>query len=154
MLCHLYKSPQLCHTPRVIARAHTSYGYDEVILLSPRSSHSSHSKPGRKRKLTLTPLSAIQVLPAPSIKALFKAVVSQDPLRVQAMIERGLTTGDPTKAYPYIQLAAHYLDGKPVETVKHQGDAQQPMRVIFELHRLSDSAVTLPSSTSSIKALP
>src|SRR5881296_2038216 len=99
-------------------------------------------KPGRKRKLTLTPLSAIQVQPAPSIKALFKAVVSQDPLRVQAMIERGLTTGDPTKAYPYIQLAAHYLDGKPVETVKHQGDAQHPMTVVPG----SCAAPALPSS--------
>src|SRR5712691_5150830 len=69
-----------------------------------------------------------------SISALFRRIASEEPEIIHQAIRRGFTSLKPTDAYPYVQLAAYYLDGKPVETVKHQGDAQHPMTVVLELH--------------------
>jgi len=90
-----------------------------------------------------------------SIAELFRRIASEEPEIIHAAIRRAFTSLKPTDAYPYVQLAAYYLDGKPVETVKHQGDAQHPMTVVLELHGTSaEQKSTSTVVTVPLKALP
>jgi len=56
-----------------------------------------------------------------SIKAVFADVASTDPALITRAIRKGLAAAPP-KSFPYLQLAAYYIDGKPAETVRVQPD--------------------------------
>lgn len=49
-----------------------------------------------------------------SVRAIFAEVAAEQPGLLRDAILRGIQA-DPPKSYPYLQLAAHYLDGKPAE---------------------------------------
>lgn len=49
-----------------------------------------------------------------SVRAIFAEVAEEQPALLRDAILRGIQA-DPPKSYPYLQLAAHYLDGKPAE---------------------------------------
>lgn len=86
-------------------------------------------RPGR-------PLGAKDKLPRSakaSIKKIFEEVGSTDPEMIRAAIMRGLQA-EPPKSFPYLQLAAAYVDGRPVETVK----VEVGMRQVRFAHRFYD----------------
>ena len=102
----------------------------------------------------------------PTVKDAFHTVyhqiLSEEPDLIMAAVYRGLQSKKPQETYPYLQLASYYGYGKPVETVKHQGDAQHPMTVVLELHGTSSSdqkatstvVVSPPTVIGPLKALP
>lgn len=60
-----------------------------------------------------------------SVVRVLEAVVSDDPELVAQAILRGLR-GKPRESFPFVQLAAHYLDGKPKESIDLNGNLQMP----------------------------
>lgn len=52
-----------------------------------------------------------------SVKAVLEKIQSEDPGLIEKAIRKGLA-GNPREAFVYVQLAAHYFDGKPIETIK------------------------------------
>ena len=86
-----------------------------------------------------------------TIKAAFQTVYHQllqtAPELFEEALARGIKSKKPQEAFAYLQIASHYCYGKPVETVKHQGDAQHPMTVVLELHGTTSSSDPQPSST-------
>lgn len=52
-----------------------------------------------------------------SIRAVYQELATEKPELFRTAIERGLRASAP-KSFQYVQLGAHYLDGKPIETVK------------------------------------
>lgn len=60
-----------------------------------------------------------------SIKAVFEKVQQDDPKLIEQAVLRGLR-GKPRESFPFIQLAAHYIDGKPAETVKLNAPVMLP----------------------------
>jgi len=103
----------------------------------------------------------------PTVKDAFHTVyhqiLSEEPDLIMAAVYRGLQSKKPAEAFAYLQIASHYCYGKPVETVKHQGDAQHPMTVVLELHGTTSSSdpkatstvmVSPPTVIAPIKALP
>lgn len=65
-----------------------------------------------------------------SIKHVFEEVATEDPELIRTAVLRGLR-GRPREAFPYVQLAAFYLDGKPAETIKLNAPPMQPPYVII-----------------------
>ena len=63
-----------------------------------------------------------------SIALLFQELGQEDRARWKAAIRRVMRLGGRT-AFPYYQMAAHYLDGKPVERVQVEGT--QPIQIIM-----------------------
>jgi len=59
-------------------------------------------------------------LPGGSVRATCQWLANERPELLHDAIVRGLAAGPP-KSFPYVQLAAYYLDGKPVERVMLQG---------------------------------
>jgi hypothetical protein len=51
-----------------------------------------------------------------SIKAIMREMVSKDPQLIERALRDGLNA-DPPRSYPYLALAAAYLDGRPTENV-------------------------------------
>jgi len=63
-----------------------------------------------------------------SVALLFRELGEEDRERWKATIQRVMRVGG-RAAFPYFQLAAHYLDGKPADKVNVQ--ATQPINIIF-----------------------
>jgi hypothetical protein len=78
--------------------------------------------PGRKNKVP----HSFKV----SIKQVFEKVATDDPELMEKAVLRGLK-GKPRESFPFLQLAAYYIDGKPAETVKLQPPAMLPPMQIF-----------------------
>jgi len=55
-----------------------------------------------------------------SVRAIFIDVAENDPALLREVIIRGIQA-NPPKSFSYLQLAAHYLDGKPVERLQIKG---------------------------------
>lgn len=55
-----------------------------------------------------------------SIKQVFENIATDDPELIKTAVLRGLK-GKPREAFPFLQLAAHYIDGKPADTVNVNG---------------------------------
>ncbi len=106
--------------------------------------------PGTKNKIPATIKAAFQTV--------YHQLLKEEPEVFEAALRRGITSKKPTEAFAYLAIASHYVYGKPVETVKHQGDAQHPMTVVLELHKTpapdASSTGTLPVQLPTIKALP
>jgi len=110
---------------------------------------------GAKSKVPLTVKAAFQTV--------YHQLLQTAPELFEEALARGIKSKKPAEAFAYLQIASHYCYGKPVETVKHQGDAQHPMTVVLELHGTTSSSDPQPSSTvvvsppaviAPIKALP
>jgi hypothetical protein len=56
-----------------------------------------------------------------SIKHVFEDIAATDPALIRKAILKGLK-GRPREAFPYVQLAAAYIDGKPADTVNITGN--------------------------------
>lgn len=66
-----------------------------------------------------------------SIKKVFEDVATDDPELIKAAVLRGLK-GKPRESFPFLQLAAHYIDGKPADTVNVNGaQAATPWVVVL-----------------------
>ena len=52
-----------------------------------------------------------------SVRAILAEVASENPNLIRGAILRGLKAAPP-KSFQYLQLAAHYLDGRPVERLE------------------------------------
>lgn len=61
-----------------------------------------------------------------SIKRIAADIAGKDPDLIENAIRDGLKAKPPA-SFQYLQLAAHYLDGKPGETVEHK--FPDPVRV-------------------------
>ena len=51
-----------------------------------------------------------------SIKKVFEDIASTEPTLIEKAVRAGLASAPP-KSFAYVQLAAHYLDGKPTDKV-------------------------------------
>ncbi len=60
-----------------------------------------------------------------SIRRYIARLVGKNPASVKRALRRGLFSYDPKVAFPYVQLATHMLDGKPVESIKMHLDKPQ-----------------------------
>lgn len=58
-----------------------------------------------------------------SVRALLEHLASEKPELYERAIKPGLAAGG-ARSYPFVALAAAYLDGKPVERVQLQADAR------------------------------
>lgn len=56
-----------------------------------------------------------------SIKALYERLADEQPALFEQALVKGLKARAPF-SFQYLQMGAHYLDGKPAETVKFQPD--------------------------------
>ncbi len=87
-----------------------------------------------------------------SIKAIYRKLVDLQPELFENAIVRDLKHGKGMAPFQHVQLAAHYLDGKPVETVKMEGTPMGPTSIEFVLARpnpaeLSEPQKELPAVT-------
>jgi hypothetical protein len=64
-----------------------------------------------------------------SIKAMYEKLATEHPELFENAITRDLKMKRGTAAFHHVQLAAHYLDGKPADTVK-LGNDDGPLLVI------------------------
>ena len=62
-------------------------------------------------------------LPGGSIRAMCKWLAEERPELYRDAIVRGLRARE-ARSFPFVQLAAHYLDGKPIERVQVVADAR------------------------------
>ena len=62
-------------------------------------------------------------LPSGSIRAMCKWLAEERPELYRDAIVRGLRARE-ARSFPFVQLAAHYLDGKPVERLLVQADTR------------------------------
>ena len=97
---------------------------------------------GSKNKIPATLKAAFQTV--------YHQLLSTAPELFEEALERGIKSKKPQEAFAYLQIASHYVYGKPVETIKHQGDAQHPMTVVLELHGTSEAQ----KSTSTVVSVP
>ena len=67
---------------------------------------------------------------AASVKRILKEIVGIEPDLIRAAIIDGLSA-PPPRSFPYIALAAAYLDGKPI-------DAEPPIQAIADLSELTN----------------
>ncbi len=65
-----------------------------------------------------------------SIRQVFEDIASEDPELIRAAVRAGLTA-PPPKSFPYLQLAAAYVDGKPADEIKMRIE-RPPIRIINE----------------------
>jgi hypothetical protein len=65
-----------------------------------------------------------------SIKRVFEDLATDEPDLIRAAVLRGLR-GRPRESFPYVQLAAHYIDGKPADTVKLESPHASPCVVVL-----------------------
>ena len=65
-----------------------------------------------------------------SVKKLLEEVVTENPERIRKTVRRGISRGG-SVGFQYVQLSAHYLDGKP--PVKLQLEPTQPIH--FHFHK-------------------
>jgi len=56
-----------------------------------------------------------------SLKKIFKDIATEDPAMLRKALEDGLSA-KPPYSFQYLQLAAHYIDGKPSDKVEHDGN--------------------------------
>jgi hypothetical protein len=79
-----------------------------------------------------------------SIRAVFEEVATEDPELIRRAVRAGLEA-PPPKSFPYLQLAAFYVDGRPVEDIKLQIEPPKPvvMRQEFPDGRVEE-LVTVP----------
>jgi hypothetical protein len=89
---------------------------------------------GRGRKTKVDPNTPVgnttlAKLEKASVKRILKDIVGTQPELVRDAIIKGLSA-DPPRSFPYIALAAAYLDGKPV-------DAEPPSERIVDLSNLT-----------------
>jgi len=61
-----------------------------------------------------------------SIRAALAQLATEEPKLIEAAIRRGLQAKD-GRAFPFVQLAAYYLDGKPVQRLQ----VDQQSRMLF-----------------------
>jgi hypothetical protein len=73
---------------------------------------------------------------AVSVKRIMRDLVDREPHLVEEGLRRGLQA-DPPRSYPYLALAASYIDGRPPEQINIEANVQTQASV--ELSRLSNS---------------
>lgn len=66
-----------------------------------------------------------------SIKAMYEKLATEHPEMFEGAIKRDLTARHGTAAFHHVQLAAHYLDGKPKEQLELSGEVAAPPQVTF-----------------------
>jgi len=58
-----------------------------------------------------------------SLKRVFHEIATDDPQIIKDAIRDGLQA-KPPYSFQYVQLAAHYIDGKPSDKVEHEGTVE------------------------------
>lgn len=76
-----------------------------------------------------------------SVKRALEDIARAKPELIREALERGLQA-PPPKSFPYLQLAAYYLDGRPAETVKVEGD--RPSVFVIGLQQPRHDPLALP----------
>ena len=66
-------------------------------------------------------------VPRASIRGAIRAVAAKDPALFETILRKGLGLAAPSN-FRYLELCAHYLDGKPTQAVAF--DTDQPLKVI------------------------
>lgn len=64
-----------------------------------------------------------QLYPRGTIKGVIEYIANDCPQVVGRAFRKGLNS-PPPRSFPYLQLAAYYLDGKPVERIQVQTDTR------------------------------
>ena len=67
-----------------------------------------------------------------SIKALYEKLATEQPELFENAITRDLENRRGIAAFHHVQLAAHYLDGKPADIVKLGNDDEGPLLVLVK----------------------
>lgn len=65
-----------------------------------------------------------------SVKAMYEKLATERPELFESAITRDLQNRRGIAAFHHVQLAAHYLDGKPADTVKLGNDEEGPLLVV------------------------
>lgn len=69
-----------------------------------------------------------------SIRYLYEELAKAQPELFRSALVRGLKAAAP-KNFPYLQMGAHYLDGKPTESVRLTGDKDAPLAFTLVLDK-------------------
>jgi len=56
-----------------------------------------------------------------SLKKVLTDIATENPAMIREAIERGINA-KPPYSFSYLQLAAHYIDGKPSDKIEHEGN--------------------------------
>jgi len=78
-----------------------------------------------------------------SVKAIYEEIASNDPGIIRRAIVRGLSA-PPPKSFPYVQLGAHYLDGKPTEPKEPDQFEEDLASFLANAHRLRADSRAVP----------
>lgn len=112
--------------PRRTSPAHrTKSTWTQANCPTPRGTTPKH-KVGRPIGSTnLAPIGTAKAaaLPRDTIAGLFKYIGAHEPHLYYRAIERGLAAGG-ARSFPFVSLAAAYMDGKPVERLLIQADSR------------------------------
>lgn len=63
-----------------------------------------------------------------SLKVVFEEVCAEHPDVLHAAMLAGFRAGAP-KSFPYLQLAAHYIDGRPITVLELTGKGGGPIKI-------------------------
>jgi hypothetical protein len=74
-----------------------------------------------------------------SIKAIFEAISSEQPELLRDAMVKGLKAKAP-KSFPYLQLAVHYIDGRPRQAIELTGADDKPITFTLRLDPHADEA--------------
>ena len=72
-----------------------------------------------------------------SIAKAYAELAAEEPTLYKDRIRRDVKSGRGSVGFHHIQLAAYYLDGKPVETVKVNGLSAAPIVVVLPPDQVS-----------------
>jgi hypothetical protein len=106
-------SEQREHHRRAVVDAHVDKVWLKVRLPKGRTGR----EPGARNKLTMaeaTQLRTLRQVEQASVKRILKDLVGVQPELIRDAIIAGLLA-PPPRSFPYVALAAAYLDGKPVD---------------------------------------
>ena len=67
---------------------------------------------------------------AKAVKQVFEDIATEDPELIKQAVLKGLR-GRPRESFPYVQLAAHYIDGKPADTIQVKSKTGAPCVVVL-----------------------
>lgn len=117
---------------------------DQARLKAEREAERLAQRIKRVRRTERLLALAKQAAEHPSVKKILEEAVAQERQGVKDKVIEGLTRTEPKHALGFIRLAAEYLDGRPVETVKL--DAPPPVVVILSQDKRLDPLALGPRS--------
>ena len=111
--------------PRTSPAHRTRSTWTQASCPTPRGTTPKHKVGRRKggKNLVASGSGKAAQLPRDTIAGLFRYIGQHEPHLYYNAIERGLAAGG-ARSFPFVGLAAAYMDGKPIERIVVQADAR------------------------------